>query len=58
MKNFRGISKFKQATLAFIATHLTQEEEKLDLDKILMSFKMKAFQVLIIGDHLYDLANT
>lgn len=30
----QGDSKVKQAVLAFIATHLTKEEEKRDLDKI------------------------
>ena len=34
MKNFSSTSKLKQAALAFIASHLTEEDEKKDLDKI------------------------
>jgi calcium-dependent protein kinase len=34
LKNFTGNSKLKQAALAFIASHLTKDEEKRDLDKI------------------------
>ena len=34
LRNFRGTSKLKQAALAFIASHLTKDEEKRDLDKI------------------------
>lgn len=34
LRNFRGSSKLKQAALAFIASHLTQDDEKRDLDKI------------------------
>ena len=34
LRTFRGSSKLKQAALAFIASHLTKDEEKRDLDKI------------------------
>lgn len=34
LRNFSGSSKLKQAALAFIASHLTKDEEKRDLDKI------------------------
>lgn len=34
LKNFSGSSKLKQASLAFIATHLAKDDEKKDLDKI------------------------
>lgn len=34
LRNFGGTSKLKQAALAFIASHLTKDEEKRDLDKI------------------------
>ena len=34
LRNFTGSSKLKQAALAFIASHLTKDEEKRDLDKI------------------------
>lgn len=34
LRSFSGSSKLKQAALAFIASHLTRDEEKRDLDKI------------------------
>lgn len=34
LRNFSGSSKLKQAALAFIASHLTKDEEKRDLDKV------------------------
>ena len=34
LKNFSCKSKLKQAALAFIASHLTKDDEKRDLDKI------------------------
>lgn len=37
LTNFRGHQQIKQATMAFIASHLTHREEKRDLEKI---FKM------------------
>ena len=34
LRSFSGSSKLKQAALAFIASHLTRDDEKRDLDKI------------------------
>jgi calcium-dependent protein kinase len=34
LRTFSGASKLKQAALAFIASHLTRDDERRDLDKI------------------------